>query len=113
MAKLTCPGGANVTGAFKLSWEGGDGASFRVSEGAKLLYEGKDLATTVTGRHAGTYAYELVEVEGGARSACEVTVDPPSLGAAFGAFGVGSVVFVATLWLVLAGHRAHRAGEIG
>ena len=35
-----------------------------------------------------------------------MTVQPPSLGLAFGLFGLGFVVFAATLALLLAGHRA-------
>ena len=112
MPDLSCPQGDNGTGAFRLSWEGAGGATFRLSEGGDVVYEGKDLATTLTGRYAGQYSYELVEVGGGS-ARCDVRVAPPSLGAAFAVLLVGAVVFLATLAVVLRGHRAHRAGRIG
>lgn len=112
---LTCPDGASDTGAYRLSWAGADGARYVVKEtgpdGAALtVYEGEDTATTVSGRPAGTYRYR---VEAGASHAsCEVRVEPPSFTTAMTLFGFGLFVTVATVLVVVRGHRAHRRGEI-
>lgn len=115
MATLTlrCPE-TNQDGAFRLAWEGGGkGAVYRLLEDGALLYEGRDLASTVTGRHEGVYAYELALQDGVVGARCEVAVRPHSLADAFGLFALGAVVFVSTLVAIVHGHRAHRAGRIG
>lgn len=70
------------------------------------------MASTVTGRKAGTYVYR-VGVDGAWSTPCRVEVDPPSLGLALGLFGLGFTVFLAVLWVIIRGHRAHRRGERG
>ena len=114
-AALTCPEGANDTGAYRLSWTGPDGARFVLEETdpsgqTRTLYEGEDHATTVSGRVAGEYRYELAT--GGGKSTCTVTVSPPSMSTAVGLFGFGLVVCAATVWVVVRGHRAHRRGDL-
>ena len=82
----------------------------------KTLYEGPDLASTVTGRAEGTYAYQVAVVgAAGPRwsASCHVEVAPPSLGLAFGLMAIGLLVVLATITLIVRGHRAHRRGEIG
>lgn len=112
---LQCPEGDSDTGAFRLSWSGAADAEYLVRETSpdgttRTVYEGGDTATTVSGRTAGTYRYR---VESGATQAsCEVLVAPPSLGTALGFFAGGLFVTLATVVVVLRGHRAHRRGEI-
>jgi hypothetical protein len=118
---LDCPPSPNDIGAFRLSWRGPQNGLFRLTEegpaGRLILYEGEDRASTVTGRRAGDYAYRVGVLDGAEftrwSDPCFVTVKPPSLGAAFALFGVGLFVTLATAWLVVRGHRAHRRGEIG
>lgn len=112
--ELVCPDGINQDGAYRLEWKGGDeGAVYAVFEAGELLYQGPDLATTVTGRQQGSYAYELKVADGAQSVRCDVVVEPHSLAHAFGMFGLGAVVFVCTLIVVIRGHRAHRAGSLG
>lgn len=115
---LKCPDGPSDTGAYRLSWSGPESAMFRLVEDGTTLYEGPDLASTVTGRRQGErkYTVGVVDAQGQVAawsSPCVVATAPPSLGAAFGLLGLGFVVFVATVVAVVRGHRAHRRGEIG
>lgn len=108
MAELTCPASSD-RGAYKLSWEGGDGATYRLTEvdgsGASIvLYEGPDVATTVSGRPEGVYHYRL-EISGVGAGSCEVAVEPPAAPLVAGLFSAGLVVTAATVILVLRGHR--------
>lgn len=112
---LTCPEGPSDTGAYRLSWTGPKDAEFVVEEtgpeGTERVYEGPNLATTVSGRVEGTYAYRVGAGEAWS-STCEVLVDPPALSTALTFFGFGLFVVAATVLLVVRGHRAHRRGEI-
>lgn len=113
MTSLTCPTEPSLTGAYRLSWEGSAGATFKLVENGALLYEGPDAATTVTGRPAGRYEYALSVGDGAASAAsCVVEVAPPPMSQALGLLSVGALVFLATLALVVLGHRAHRR-EVG
>lgn len=116
---LQCPPELSDTGAYRISWNGPEDALFRLEENGELLYEGPELATTVSGRTPSDYVYRVGLVEsptgtvGSWSSRCSVTVSPPPLSLALGFFSVGFVVFVALLVVVIRGHRAHRRGEIG
>lgn len=135
---LTCPGGdtpegANETGAFVLSWKGADGAQYRLVEAptrdalttGRVLYEGPDVATTVTGRTEGPHWYAVGRLEPSTADApspsvvgawsepCLVLVRPYPLEVAGIFFAFGLVVSVATALLVVRGHRAHKRGSIG
>lgn len=112
---LQCPTAGSDTGAFRLSWSGAEHASYVVREtgpdGQTLtVYEGRDTATTVSGRTAGTYRYQVEAAH--AHASCEVKVEPPSLQTAIAFFGFGLFVTLATVAVVVRGHRAHRRGEI-
>lgn len=121
---IDCPRGSD-TGAYRIAWTlGGEpgpvaGAAtprFRLEENGVQLYEGPHLATSVSGRQRGEYAYRVAVLPQdpgapGRSDSCTVAVEPPSLALALGLFGTGLVVFVATVVLVLLGHRAHRRGE--
>lgn len=112
---LVCPGATSDTGAYRIAWTGADGDVVRVEENGVLLYEGRQDATTVSGRPAGEYAYRLGVVDSSGVSwidACTMTVAPPPLALALTLFGVGFTVFVSLLVVVVRGHRAHRRGEL-
>lgn len=120
---LDCPRGSD-TGAYRIAWKlGGEpGAEtaaaprFRLEENGVQLYEGPHQATSVSGRPRGEYAYRVAVLRTGSEEptwsdACTVGVTPPSMALALSLFGTGLVVFIATVVLVVLGHRAHRRGE--
>ena len=119
--QLTCPERPSDTGAYRLSWQGPDGAEYRLTEDSgsalRVVYEGPDLATTVTGRQADVYRYRLEVLASrgaeGESTLCSVAVAPPSRTLAFGLFGVGLTICLATVVLITRGHRKHRRGELG
>lgn len=112
---LDCPGSTNDTGAYRIAWSGADGAEVRVEENGALVYEGRQDATTVSGRTAGDYVYRIGVADAGEAAwsdTCTVAVAPPSLALAFTFFGVGLAVFASLVVVVVRGHRAHRRGEL-
>jgi len=112
---LRCPGSTSDTGAYRIEWSGADGGVVRVEENGEVLYEGRQDATTVSGRLRGEYTYRIGALEAGEVQwvdSCTVNVSPPSLGLAFFLFGVGLTVFASLLVAVVRGHRAHRRGEL-
>lgn len=116
--ELKCPpGGANRDGAFKLSWTGPKDATFRLVEKqgdqSRTLFEGRSHGSTVAGRPAGDYQYSLSTVQGRSATPCVVKVRPYPLTLALSFFFVGSLVTLATVIVILRGHRAHKRGEIG
>lgn len=114
-ASLECPGSTNDTGAYRIAWSADDDVAVRVEENGTLLYEGRDDATTVSGRPAGEYTYRIGVIDSGSVSwsdKCDVIVSPPSLALAFFLFGVGVTVFASLLVVVVRGHQAHRRGEL-
>jgi hypothetical protein len=124
---VTCPedagtiDGANRSGAFKIAWEAPEGIVTRLTEtsadGVVTIYEGPDRATTITGRREGDYHYQVAQVRDGLAlepsEGCRVLVRPYSMTVAFGFFAAGLIVTALTVVLVVAGHRAHRRGELG
>jgi hypothetical protein len=124
---IACPAGADTaegarkSGDYAIGWSGPEGANYRLVEhaadGKDILYEGPQLGSTVTGRLEGDYHYEVGLLEGGDvthwSERCTVKVDPYPLSLALTFFAFGLVVTVATVALVIRGHRAHRRGEIG
>lgn len=125
--ELSCPPGADTldgaskSGDYTLRWTGDDGAVFRLVErtpdGEHTLYEGPDFGSTVTGRTEGRYDYHVGVVQDGTvtrwSESCGVVVAPYPLSVAFAFFGFGLVVTIATVTLIVRGHRAHKRGEIG
>jgi hypothetical protein len=119
------PEGANEVGAFRLTWEGPRDAEFRLVERGvpgdpsvgSVLYQGPQRASTVTGRPEGDYWYAVGVVDDGHvtqwSDPCLVTVRPYPLAVAGAFFAFGLFVTVATVTLVVRGHRAHKRGEIG
>jgi len=121
---ITCPDGADTeagasrSGDFPIQWSGPEGAIYRLIEHAgppvtqTTLYEGSQKASTVTGRPRGDYRYQVGIVRDGDvvqwSSTCEVQVRPYPLAMAFTFFGLGLVVTLATVLVVLLGHRVHK-----
>lgn len=99
----------STSGTFDLSWQGVEGETFRLLElteeqSPRLIYQGRDTARVMTGLPNGSYRYR-VEGESGISQPVQVTVAHHSLTRAFSFFGVGLIVFLATLWLVARGER--------
>lgn len=102
------------TGAYALSWNS-DGEAITLEEAtradfsdARVLYDGSDQATVVSGQMDGVYYYRIrrdEEVWGGP---VQVSVTHHSLREAMSFLVVGGAVFLATALLILAGHRQHR-----
>lgn len=122
--KIQCPAAPSDTGAYHISWEGPEEGSFRLverpsaeSKDGTLLYEGTEKASTITGREEGVYWYQvglLVEEDSLLWSEpCQVRVEPPPLWLAAFLFSVGVLICLATVALIVRGHRAHRRGELG
>lgn len=117
--RLDCPSGTSDTGAYRLSWNGPSEVVFRLEENGTVLYEGPEVATTVSGRAPDEYLYRVGILEEGGETVrawsqtCAVRVSPPPFTLALGLFGVGLVVFASLLVVVVRGHRAHRSGRIG
>jgi hypothetical protein len=114
---LTCPGTTSDTGAYRISWTGDEGAVFQLVENGDVLYQGPENATTVSGRPAGNYLYQVSslgpdENVTAMSEPCSVSVTPPPLEAALGLFGLGLFVFLAVLITILRGHSAHRRGAL-
>jgi hypothetical protein len=119
---LTCPEAPSDTGAYRLSWKGPKGVRYRLTEDGEILYQGPDVASTVSGREEGSYTYRVGLIDEAPEATgrvaawsepCRVEVAPPSLPLAFGLLGMGFVVFLFVLVIIVRGHRAHRRGELG
>ncbi len=119
-----------TAGFFTLSWTMPEGtlaiieAEFELQSAAgpsfasaETIYVGSHLATTVSGQPDGVTYYRvrarpIGAVAWGAWStAYEVRVQHHPLHRAFLFLGIGSVVFLATFALILAGYRADRAAS--
>ena len=114
---LTCPGPTSDTGAYRISWTGEGGADYQLVENGEVLYQGSELATTVSGRPEGNYLYQVSSLGPDGSTAamsepCSVSVTPPPLGLAFGLFGLGFAVFLAVLITIIRGASAHRRGAV-
>jgi hypothetical protein len=116
-AELRCPQTPSDTGAYRLSWTGPAGATFRLEESGAVLYEGPAKATTISGRRAGDHGYRLGVVQPAGEIAwsdsCVVQVRPPALSTAMFLFFVGLGVFLATLAVIVRGHIAHKRENQG
>jgi hypothetical protein len=109
---LDCPDGPSDTGAFTLSWFGPPaGTTYRLSENGATIYEGPARATTVSGRGEGRYEYSLETVGAPGAESCVVLVQPPAISTAMVLFVVGLGVFLATLTLIIRGHRTRGREE--
>ncbi|WP_040405905.1 hypothetical protein [Ectothiorhodospira sp. PHS-1] len=106
-------------GYYQLRWglEEADGAIYRLEESratdfqeARVLYEGADRATVISGRGDGTFHYRVqATLADDSRSdwspPLTVEVRHHALHQALTLFGVGAVVFLATIALIVTGRR--------
>jgi hypothetical protein len=102
------------TGTFTLHWQGDEGQSFELMElsadgDTRLVYHGNDTARVMTGLPNGLYTYR-VRVDdnsslGPWSAPSSVTVAHHSLIRAFSFFGIGLLVFLATVTIILRGER--------
>lgn len=73
---------------------------------ARTLYSGSDKARVMSGKPDGIYYYRLRDPEDGSHgNVVKVSVQHHSLRRAFSFFGIGAIVFVATLLLIASGAR--------
>ena len=102
------------TGTFNLHWKGTDGARYDLMEQSadgesRIVYRGRDTARVMTGLPNGRYTYRVRTEDGRDLSAwsepAEVTVAHHPLTRAFTFFGIGLLVFIATVVLILRGER--------
>jgi hypothetical protein len=103
------------TGSYRLSWSSGGDLEVTLEEAtradftdARTLYRGVDGATVVSGRFDGVYHYRARRGGGAWSAPVTVTVAHHSLAEALAYLAVGAVVFVATVALIVGGHRRHR-----
>jgi hypothetical protein len=111
-----------TAGFYTLSWPplspGGTQSLFELAESTSLdfsdervVYRGPDEATTVSGKPDGIYYYRIRTVSAVDEPVSswsqphEVSVQHHSLRRAFSFLGVGAFVFIATLVLIVQGHR--------
>lgn len=117
------------SGSIKLSWHSQAHdrdtaiASFELERAqdpdfkdARSYYRGPDLATYISGLSNGRYYFRIREVHGeqvlsGWSAPVEVVVEHHSLHLAFTLFGIGGLVFAATVFVVLRGARHTRDQE--
>lgn len=101
------------TGFWRLSWSSPGDVELQEAtradfSDARVLYEGPDQATVVSGRLDGVYHYRLRAAGGPWGQAVRVEVQHHSLRKALSFLGAGAVVFVSTVILIVVGHRRHR-----
>lgn len=123
-AVLSASSGISTDGTLDLAWSGGpdDVASWELEESVVggsvpvVMDAGPHRASARSGLADGSYAFRVRAVrEDGGRGAwsAPVTVEVRHhpLGLAFGFFGVGAFVFLATAVMVVRGHARAERGE--
>jgi len=104
-----------TAGYYQLHWTAATAdVQIEVSEpgngSASIIYTGPDRARVVSGQTDGTRIYRVRELDAATVSAWSapvtVTVSHHPLGRALAFFGVGAVVFLATLVLIVRGARS-------
>lgn len=106
----------STAGYFRLSWHDEAGADFKLEQAqsgdfgnARLLYQGQDQATVISGLANGHYYYRVGNTATGQWSdPLEVEVKHHGLARAFGFFTLGAVMFLATLGVLVFGSRRQR-----
>jgi hypothetical protein len=88
-------------------------ASDDAFDDARIVYEGVDIASTMSGKLDGDYFYRLESAAGDGTvnivsNTLKVTVNHHPLSRALTFFAIGAVVFLATLGLILFGERRGR-----
>lgn len=100
-------------GVLKLEWinsEGAQPAQFEVQQAtneeftdAKIIYQGFDQATFISGLNDGTYYYRLRATDGSWSDSVSVTVKHHSLYLALVLLFVGAIVFFIVLGVIIKG----------
>ena len=107
-------------GYYQLHWANQHIGSFVLEEAnkpdftdAKILYEGPDTATLVSGRKNGTYYYRVRGEDAGNdwSNSVKVKVVHHPLSRAFLFFSLGALVFLATLTMVIRGNLTHKSSS--
>lgn len=102
-------------GFYTLSWPQAAGAEVELEQAgvadftdARVIYRGRDLGRVISGQVDGRYHYRLRRVAGGDWSTpVTVRVRHHPLSRALAFFGLGALVFLATLVLIVRGGRHH------
>jgi len=112
-----------TAGYYQLGWQA-DAGDFELVEAtrpdftdARLLYQGPDLATVLSGKPDGDYYYRIRALDADGASpwseAVHVTVRHHPLARALTFLVLGAIVFVATLLLILRGEARTRSNPEG
>lgn len=110
-----------TAGYFQLNWQSNiptDGFALYESmyedfSHASLVYRGSDLGTVISGKPDAVYYYRVTRQQPPVitSNTIHVTVRHHSLRTAFYFFTIGAIVFIATLLLILYGHRQEQPGS--
>ncbi|WP_018142355.1 hypothetical protein [Thioalkalivibrio sp. ALJ7] len=99
----------STDGGFTLNWETDTAVVLEQATGpdhadARIIYEGSDTSTVISGLSDGEYRFRLraAEADDWADQAT-VTVEHHSLARAFGFFAVGAIVFLVLIGAILRG----------
>ena len=109
----------STAGYFQLNWQGQNSSSlYQLEESAnaqfsttKLIYEGHDTASVISGRSNGKYLYRVREINTESKISGEwsepvrISVEHHSLTKALGFFFIGLIVFVSTLLAIVRGSK--------
>ncbi|WP_019584311.1 hypothetical protein [Thioalkalivibrio sp. ALE16] len=99
----------STDGGFTLAWEAEDAVVLERATGpdhedARIVYEGGDASTVVSGLPDGEYRFRLRAADADTwADAATVVVEHHSLARAFGFFAVGAVVFLVLIGAILRG----------
>ncbi|WP_018948343.1 hypothetical protein [Thioalkalivibrio sp. ALMg11] len=101
----------STDGGFTLAWEADAPVVLEQASGpdhanARILYEGGDTSTVISGLPDGDYRFRLRAADADAEQWADqatVTVKHHSLARAFGFFAVGAVVFLVLIGAILRG----------
>ncbi len=110
--RLSADSDVSTEGYFQLRWEAAEPIRLVESDSrdfrdARVVYEGPDTATVLSGKPDGVYHYRIESIAGRTPigEPVSVTVAHHSLARALAFFAVGAVVFLATLALIVLGNR--------
>jgi len=109
----------STAGYFQLNWQGQKASSlYQLEESAnaqftttKIIYEGHDTASIISGRSNGEYLYRVREIDTNSKIASEwstpitISVKHHSLSRALGFFFIGLIVFISTLIAIVRGSK--------
>ncbi|MGW8246714.1 MAG: fibronectin type III domain-containing protein [Acidiferrobacterales bacterium] len=115
--KLDSDSSLSSAGYYQLHWANQHAGSFVLEEAkkpdftdARILYQGPDTATLVSGRKNGTYFYRVRGEDAGNdwSNSVQVKVVHHPLSRALLFFSLGALVFLATLTMVIRGNLTHK-----